>query len=290
MDPSFIKTLRHDTYPAIDPQGVLKGSLKGKKVVITGASQGIGRALSIAFAYAGAAKLALGARSQESLQETARQVKAASPGTEVFTYFLDVTKPDKVDSFWQNVKQDLGEADILVNNSGYASSVAPIGDSDVADFWTTFEVNVLGVYLLTRQFIKHGRKNGTIINISSAVSRIPVIPGMTAYFSAKTAVNKLGEGVQAEYPDLRIFNIHPCTTATELNKKVFTTAELQTFNQETVELPAGFSVWLSTKAANGLNGGYLSALWDVDELLAAKTRGQLDKPIVTVPNWEALSA
>ena len=288
MFPSFIKNQRHDVYPAIDTQGALKDSLKGKKVVISGASQGIGRALSIAFAQAGAAKLALGARSQESLKETARLVKEAAPAVDVYTYYLDVTKPEKVETFWQSLNKDLGEADVLVNNSGYAPSVSLLGDSDVTDFWGSFEVNVLGVYLLTRQFVKHGRKDGTIINISSAVSRIPVIPGMTAYYTTKTAVNKLGEGTQAEYPDLRIFNIHPCTSPTEMNQKVFTTAELKVHNTDTVELAGGFAVWLSTATADALKGGYLSATWDVDELLAAQANGALNGPIRTVPDWEAL--
>ena len=163
-------SVRHDTYPYIDPSKV---DLKGKHILITGASKGVGKAIAISYAKAGASGIAIAARS--SLEAVTKEVKEAAansgrPEPEVLALKLDVTDRANVEAAAQEASKAFnGRLDILINNAGYLSSFKGIPDSDPDDWWHDWEVNVKGVYLVTRAFwpllLKSSLK--IILNLSS---------------------------------------------------------------------------------------------------------------------------
>ena len=221
---SFVSTIRHDTYPFIDPK---KANLKGKHVFITGASKGIGRATAISYAQAGASVIALGARSSLSTLEpeilTAAK-NAGHPAPKVFTYELDVTERESVDTAAREAVEDLnGRVDILINNAGYFEEPTPIEKSDPNEWWKTWTVNMFGPYLVTRAFLPIMLKGGDkqIINVSSAGAHA-IRPGGSAYQSSKFALCRFTEFIVAEYGEKGViaYAVHPGGVMTELASRM----------------------------------------------------------------------
>lgn len=214
----------HDPYPYIDPA---KLNLNGKSVFITGASKGIGAALATAYAKAGASVIGLGSRSsQEDLLKVIRSaaVHAGRPEPNVFSYAMDVTDPASVEKAAASFATDAGgRLDILVNNAGYLS-YEPIVDSDPLDWWTTWEVNVKGVYLSTRYFLpimlKDSKSQRTVVNTSSLGAH-HIGKGCSAYQTSKLAVSRFTEFLGAEYGDQGVvaFSVHPGAVLTDMGAK-----------------------------------------------------------------------
>lgn len=167
-----VKTIHHDVYASIDPRTTLKNSQEGKIVLITGASQGIGKAIALAFAHAGVKALSLCSLSIESVStQLEKELKEIQPNIQLVFMNVDVRKQEDVEKFFQMTKEQLGTIDVLVNNAGTAETITrKIHESDVDEYWNTYEVNVKGTYMVTREFLKQGDGKGTIINTSSVGS------------------------------------------------------------------------------------------------------------------------
>lgn len=138
---NFVKTIHQDSYRAID--SATKSNLTGRNVFITGASKGIGRAIAIAYAKAGAAAIGLGARSEvldleEELREAAKKAGKSEP--KVLTVKLDVEDRAMVESAAKKVEADFTRLDILVNNAGSLEPAVRIADSDPDEWWKTWTV------------------------------------------------------------------------------------------------------------------------------------------------------
>ena len=141
---SFVTPYRNDTYPFIDPQKV---DLSGKYVFISGASKGIGRALAVSYAKAGAAGVALGARSdlssiEKEVSEAAKNAGRKEP--KVVTIALDVADLASAEAAAKATEAAFGRLDILINNAGYLAPFLPMADGDPDEWWKTWEVNVRG--------------------------------------------------------------------------------------------------------------------------------------------------
>lgn len=180
---SFTKTIHHDTYPFIDP---LKspGAHKSHSVFITGASKGIGRRTAISFAQSGASKIAIGARSSLGSLESEildAAAKAGHPAPLVVKLKLDVLDKESVKRAAQEVEKAFGEGglDILINNAGWLATFEPMGESNVDDWWYTYEVNVRGVFLMTHAFLPLvlKSKEKTILNLTS-IGALLTAPGV----------------------------------------------------------------------------------------------------------------
>lgn len=142
----FCKTLHQDTYPFIDPKNA-DASHKSHSVFVTGASKGIGRSITLAFARSGAPKIAVGARSSlDSLESEIIQVasEAGHPAPLILKLTLDIMDKESVKRATQEVDNTFsdGGLDILVNNAGSLETFTPMKDIDVDDWWHTWEVNV----------------------------------------------------------------------------------------------------------------------------------------------------
>ena len=211
--------------------------IKDKVVIITGASSGIGYATALKLSKAGA-KIAIGARRVEKLEELAKQI--TDSGGEVFYQKLDVTKREECENFAKAVLQKWNSIDILVNNAG----LMPLSffKSLKFDEWDRMvDVNIKGVLYTTGAVITHmkEKKSGHIVNLSSVAGRI-VFPAGSVYCATKHAVAAFSEGLRQEFSvrsNIRVTSIEPGVVATELNDTI-TDESLKGFVENTKKMEA----------------------------------------------------
>ncbi|CAF1294775.1 unnamed protein product [Didymodactylos carnosus] len=266
-----VPTIHHDVYQAIDPRTTLKGTARGKIILITGGAQGIGKAVAFAFAHAGAKALSLASRKILAVsQDLERELKQINSDIEVLFTQTDVTSETDVEKLFQVTKEKLGGGvDVLVNNAAMLETFRPVGQSTVDEWWKCYEINVKGTWLMTREFLKQSNGWGTIINTSS-IGSLKTIPGCSGYQSGKTAINRFTDFVYEEYNDkgVRVFAYHPGGIKTELAMHM--PEDSHHILIDTPELAGGFCVYLASPKADFLNGRYISANWDVNELEAMR--------------------
>lgn len=182
--------------------------LQGKVAIVTGATRGIGRAVSVRLAEADV-KVYAGARSEADLQmlEQAHDHITGIP--------LDVADPDSVTSFANGVKEDVS---ILINNAG-VGVFKPVDDLTVAEWDRIFNVNVRGTFLVTQAFLAKLRKTkGHIINVTSDVSARTFANG-SLYTASKYAQRAFTRALQMEVqPDgIHVTEVRPGVVATYFN-------------------------------------------------------------------------
>ena len=266
---TFTKTQPNDTYPFISPS---KADLSGRHVLITGGSKGIGRAIAISFAQAGASAIALLARSP--LDETVKFVrKAASdvgrPEPKILQLKCDTTSEQEVAQAAKNVEAEFGKLDVLINNAGYLEAWKTIVESEPREWWKSWEVNVKGTYLVSRAFIplllrtEAGLK--TIATVAS-MGGIVTMPHASAYESSKTAQIRLTNFLCAEYKDqgLLAFTLHPGGVKTELSNRM--PEYMHALLNDTPELAGDSVVWLTRERRDWLMDRFVSVQWDMSEL------------------------
>jgi NADP-dependent 3-hydroxy acid dehydrogenase YdfG len=166
-----------------------------KVVVITGASSGVGRALSHQFAKTNA-KIALLGRSAHSLEATKLEVEAL--GGTALNIPTDVADPEQVEAACQKILSAWGEIDLWVNNA-MVSVFSPVKDMTPAEYKRVTDVTYLGVVHGTLSALKTmlPRNHGTILQVSSALAKRS-IPLQSAYCAAKHAVDGFSESLRCE--------------------------------------------------------------------------------------------
>jgi NAD(P)-dependent dehydrogenase (short-subunit alcohol dehydrogenase family) len=280
---SFTPTYHHHTYPAIDPS-LPELSAKGKVVLITGGSRGIGKATARAFARANAYAIIITGRTQHTLLETKSVLEQINPDTKVRTFVGDVSNANAVRTIFESIKQEFGRVDVLVSNAGYLPEPAPISKQDVDDFWKGFEINTKGAFIVVRAFLGVASPNATLINVSTGLAHF-VTPGSQAYSTSKTATLSFFEFVQNQNDALRVVSIHPGVILTDMSiksgfpaqddgeSKHFCLLPSEAFQSDSIgteNLAAHFQVWLAGPDADFLKGKMVWANWDVEELKAKK--------------------
>lgn len=155
--------------------------------MVTGASRGIGRALTERLTAAGQAVAAIG-RSEADLDDVAGKTGAVP-------FVLDVSDPVAVDEVFRRILSELGVPDLLVNNAGVSGGSGMTWELSQRDWWRVLEINVRGTYLCTRAVLPPmmARGSGRITNLSSGAATFPV--GLdndgvltSAYLASKAAV------------------------------------------------------------------------------------------------------
>lgn len=170
-------------------------SLRGKVVLITGGSRGLGLAMAEEFAHQGA-KLIICSRSQEELLQAG--VNLTKDGAEVLTLLCDVTDQTQVQQMIIQANEQFGRIDILVNNAGIIT-VGPLRAQTREDFEESMNIMFWGTYTTTMAVLPQmlERHEGRIVNIASVGGKVSV-PHMLSYSSAKFAVIGFSEGLHAE--------------------------------------------------------------------------------------------
>jgi NADP-dependent 3-hydroxy acid dehydrogenase YdfG len=182
----------------------------GRVAVITGASSGIGEATARALAADGH-RVALLARRADRIQALADEL-----GDGAIAIEADVTDRDSLVAAAQRVKDELGGADVLVNNAG-VMLLAPFTSEQRAEQRQMVEVNLLGAMTATEVFLDQLRDGGgDLVNISSVAGRAARAGG-AVYHATKWGLNGWSEALRQELqPDVRVIVIEPGAVATEL--------------------------------------------------------------------------
>ncbi|HEY3742432.1 MAG TPA: SDR family oxidoreductase [Bryobacteraceae bacterium] len=210
--------------------------LEGRVALITGASRGLGRAMAIALAQGGA-KIALVARDEEKLKETAAEVAAAGSQAQIF--LADVAKEGDVEQLAGEVRHSFGHVDILINNAGINLRKHLI-DFTLEEWQRVMDTNVTSVFLMCRAFIPmmKGHGYGRIINMTSIMAHVS-LPGRTVYSTSKTALLGLTRALAQEVAadGITVVGISPGPFGTEMNIPIMNNPELNA--QFMAKIPAG---------------------------------------------------
>ncbi len=191
--------------------------LTGRVALVTGASRGIGEAIALGYATAGA-HVALAARDADNLNSVAGRINAAGGSCSV--YPLDVAEHTAVGRTIDSIIRDLGRLDILCNNAGISTARGNIVDVPPERFAALYAVNVTGLYSCCHAVLPHmtQRSYGRIVNISSG-SAYMCKPGTAAYSSSKAAVNAITVALADETHEFNILvnAMSPGSIRTDMN-------------------------------------------------------------------------
>ncbi|WP_449432709.1 SDR family NAD(P)-dependent oxidoreductase [Pseudomonas putida] len=176
--------------------------LKGKVAVITGAGRGIGRAIALAYAQAGAA-VVCSARSAGEIAETVRLIIQADG--QACAQTADVANYEQVVALYQRASDEFGGVDIVVANAGVATEQRRIEDSDPAKWRETIDINLTGAYYTAHAAIPHLRRRGAgkIVMIGSG-QRNRATPGFSAYSCSKSGMWMLTQSLAVELLEYNI--------------------------------------------------------------------------------------
>ena len=141
--------------------------LEGKVAMITGASQGLGRALALAFAREGA-RVVINSRSEETIRPVTEE--AESLGAEVLALAADVSRSADGERLVSAAAERFGRIDVLVNNAGVLGPRVPIEEYPEGEWRRVIDANLTGPFLVTKAAIPHMPEGGSIINVVSGVS------------------------------------------------------------------------------------------------------------------------
>ncbi|MEX0820664.1 MAG: SDR family oxidoreductase [Rhodothermales bacterium] len=183
-------------------------------VLVTGASQGIGRAAAVAFSDLEGARLALVSRNESLLQETLEQCRAR--GAEADYFLCDVTDESAVAEMAASVGRRFGTPDVLINNAGLFEP-GGMADMTVDVFRRQVEANLTSAFIVTRAFLNGMLDRGTgHLFYMCSVASVKAYPGGAAYCAAKHGLLGLARVVRAETREagLRVTAVMPGATYT----------------------------------------------------------------------------
>ena len=192
-------------------------SLEGKVAIVTGASRGIGRAIALGFAEAGA-DVALAARSEADLETLANEIDAM--GRKAISVPTDVTQREQIENLIDRTVTELGRLDILVNNAGGTRFMSPLTNLRPEGWDKAIALNLTSVFHATQLAAQHMIQNdgGSIIQIAS-VTGIQGAITLSYYSAAKGGVRLMSQSAAKELAQakVRINSIAPGWIATDLN-------------------------------------------------------------------------
>lgn len=194
------------------------GVLRDKVAVITGAGRGIGRAIALAYANAGAA-VVCSARSEADIQETAALIQAA--GGRAIAHIADVVDYASVTDLYRCAEEVLGGVDIVVGSAGVALGQGNIADSDPALWRNTIDINLVGAYHTAHAAIPclRRRGGGKIIMIGSGHRKRPRV-GASAYSCSKSGLWMLIQSLAVELQEdnISVNELIPGPVKTDLTR------------------------------------------------------------------------
>ena len=224
--------------------------LQGKVALITGASQGLGRALALAYAKEGAS-LVVNSRSEESIRPVAEEVEGL--GAEVLAVAADVSKGQNARRLVEEAAGRFGGIDVLVNNAGLLGPRVAIEDYPEEEWRRVIDANLTGPYLVSKAAVPHLREGASIINVVSGVS----VEGRAewgAYSVSKFGVEGLSQILAAELEGrgVRSNAVDPGGMRTEMRAAAYPEEDPQT--RITPEENTAVFVYLASDESRGVTG------------------------------------
>ncbi|KAI0313045.1 NAD-P-binding protein [Amylostereum chailletii] len=261
-------TVRHDVYATIDPSPHYAAqTFKGKVVLVTGASRGIGQEIATLFARAGAS-LFLVSRNQPALEAVRTAIQVKAPDSQIECVAVDVKDPKAAKEAVDKALGTYVRLDVLVPNAATLTSWGEtLAEKDEEAWWNTFEVGLRGTFNFVRPALPALQKtSGYVVAISARTAQLRV-SGASDYSIMKHALNRLVEYIDLEFPDVKVFALHPGIVSTRLvNEHDFGPFDLNKWEWDTPTLCAATTVYLSAGGADWLSGRYVSANWDLGEV------------------------
>jgi len=252
--------------------------LVNRVTIVTGASQGLGRAIAEQFIREGA-HVAICARDGDLLEAVRRQLaERATPAQRILAQAGDVSSQEQMMELFRRIEQEIGLVDVLVNNAGVYGPKGPSESVDLDEWSRAMEINLLGTFIPTRLAIVQMKRKGggKIINLSGGGATNP-LPRLSAYAAGKAAVVRLTETLAEELRDFSIAvnAIAPGALNTRLLDEVLQAGPESVGaefygralkQRETGGAPldkgAALCVYLASSASDGITGKLISALWD----------------------------
>jgi NAD(P)-dependent dehydrogenase (short-subunit alcohol dehydrogenase family) len=239
--------------------------LTGKAAFVTGASRGIGQAIAVGLAEAGA-DVALVARSRDGLADTAERITSA--GRKAVVIPADVTAEAEVSAAVAAAIDQLGEVDIVVNNAGGSNFVTGFRDLRLPGWQKLLRLNLDSAVYVCHAFAGHllDRQSGSVINVAS-VAGVLGSPFLAAYGAAKAGLISLTQSLAVEWgaEGVRVNALCPGWTATDLNRRLWENPDSGPATVATVPLRrwaraeemAGPAVFLASAASSFMTGQML---------------------------------
>lgn len=224
--------------------------LEGKVVMITGASQGLGKALALACAREGAS-LVINSRNEESIRPVAEE--AESLGAEVLALAADVSKGADVKKLVGAAADRFGKIDVLVNNAGILGPKVRIEEYPEDEWRRVIDANLTGPYLVSKAAIPHMPEGGSIINLVSGVS----VEGRAewgAYSVSKFGIEGLTQILAAELKDrgIRANSVDPGGMRTDMRAAAYPDEDPMT--RITPEENVGVFLYLASDESKDVTG------------------------------------
>lgn len=244
--------------------------LKGQKALVTGGSSGIGKAVAIELAKAGADVVVNYARGEDKAEEVVAVIK--KNGGNAYAHQADVSREDEVVAMFDKMKAEFGTIDILINNAGLQQD-APFTEMTLTHWNTVINVNLTGQFLCAREAVREFKRRGVIPGISCAAGKIicmssvhETIPwaGHVNYAASKGGVMLMMKSIAQEVAPyrIRVNSIAPGAIRTPINTAVWQTPEAYEALMELVpykrigepEDIGRAAVWLASDQADYING------------------------------------
>lgn len=253
-------------------------SLEGRGAIVTGASQGLGRAIARGFVREGAS-VVLCARNGHDIEEVRAELAAiASPNQKVLATAADVSRRPDVERLVSGALAALPQVHALVNNAGVYGPLGPIESVDWDEWERALAINLYGSVLPCRALVPHFKamNYGKIVQLSGGGATNP-LPNISAYAASKAAVVRFAETLAEELRDHRVDvnSIAPGLLDTRLLDEVIAAGPERvgaSFHKRMVEqkgqgatpleTPVDLAVFLASSASDGISGKLISAVWD----------------------------
>jgi NAD(P)-dependent dehydrogenase (short-subunit alcohol dehydrogenase family) len=257
--------------------------LQNLVTVVTGGSQGLGKAIAEAFVREGA-HVVICARDLKMVNAARNELEqAARSGQKILGLGCDVTSASEVTEVFTAIDRELGPVDVLVNNAGIYGPKGPSEQVDLKEWTRAIEINLFGTFVPTREAITRmkPRRSGKIINLSGGGATNPM-PRISAYAAAKAAVVRLTETLAEELREfgIQVNAVAPGALNTRLLDEILEAGPANVgaeFYQKALkqrdsggaplEKGANLCVYLASAESAGITGKLLSALWDPWERL-----------------------
>ena len=226
--------LRDENLPAaVMPACSINKVLKGQKALVTGANSGIGQAVALALAHAGADVVVNYVSRPDAAEAVVKE--AMRCGANVYAHRANVANEAEVQGMFKKMIQEFGTIDILVNNAGLQKD-APIDQMTLADWQFVLDVNLTGQFLCSREAIREFKRRGVRKEVSCAAGKIicmssvhEVIPwaGHVNYAASKGGVMLMMKSIAQEVAPyrIRVNSICPGAIRTPINREAWETPE-----------------------------------------------------------------